>query len=241
MASKRGQVVLLDLRRLVAGLATEVGARLAPERELARQLGCSRETLRGALQVLEREGEIWRHVGQGTFCGPRPLGHPIREQIIVQGASPMQLMQARQTIEPSVAAEAARLATAEQAAYLADLARRGRSARTRPESEQLDAAFHRGIAEVTGNPILLGLLDYLAGVRRHAAWQREWELTYRKLGVSEFTQRHTAQHEAIAAAISLRDPDRAAAAMQAHLDTISTAMRGAGLPGLGAKGWAPRT
>ncbi|NDW33389.1 FadR/GntR family transcriptional regulator [Salipiger sp. PrR007] len=241
MASKRGQVVLLDLRRLVAGLATEVGARLAPERELAGQLGCSRETLRGALQVLEREGEIWRHVGQGTFCGPRPLGHPIPEQIIVQGASPMQLMQARQTIEPSVAAEAARLATAEQAAHLADLARRGRSARTRPESEQLDAAFHRGIAEVTGNPILLGLLDYLAGVRRHAAWQREWELTYRKLGVSEFTQRHTAQHEAIAAAISLRDPDRAAAAMQAHLDTISTAMRGAGLPGLGAKGWAPRT
>ncbi|WP_203595638.1 FadR/GntR family transcriptional regulator, partial [Salipiger sp. PrR003] len=134
-----------------------------------------------------------------------------------------------------------RLPTPRRGALSADLARRGRSARTRPESEQLDAAFHRGIAEVTGNPILLGLLDYLAGVRRHAAWQREWELTYRKLGVSEFTQRHTAQHEAIAAAISLRDPDRAAAAMQAHLDTISTAMRGAGLPGLGAKGWAPRT
>lgn len=135
MTSKRGQVVLSELRRLVADLATEVGARLPPERELARLLGCSRETLRGALQVLEREGELWRHVGQGTFCGPRPLGYPIREQILVQGASPMQLMQARQTIEPSVAAEAARLATPEQAAYLAELAQRGRRARTRPGSE----------------------------------------------------------------------------------------------------------
>ncbi len=230
MTSKRGQVVLSELRGLVADLASEVGARLPAERTLARQLGCSRETLRGALQVLEREGELWRHVGQGTFCGPRPLGHPIREQILVQGAAPMQLMQARQTIEPSVAAEAARLSTAEQAAYLVDLARRGRRARTRPESEQLDAAFHRGIAEVTGNPILLGLLDYLAGVRRHAAWQREWELTYRRLGVTEFTERHSAQHEAIAAAISRREPDRAAAAMRLHLETISEAMRAAGLP-----------
>ncbi len=233
MTSKRIAEALSGLRAVVAEWGAEVGARLPPERELARQLGCSRETLRAALQVLEREGEIWRHVGQGTFCGPRPLGHPIREQILVQGAAPMQLMQARQTIEPSLAAEAARLATPEQAAYLAELAQRGRKARTRPESEQLDAAFHRGIAEVTGNPILLGLLDYLAGVRRHAAWQREWELTYRRLGVTEFTERHSAQHEAIAAAISGRDPERAAAAMRLHLETISDAMRAAGLPGLG--------
>ncbi|WP_370046151.1 FadR/GntR family transcriptional regulator [Salipiger sp.] len=231
MMSKRIAETLSGLRAVVAERAAEVGARLPPERTLARQLGCSRETLRAALQVLEREEEIWRHVGQGTFCGPRPRGHPIREQILVQGAAPMQLMQARWTIEPSVAAEAARLACPEQAAYLADLAQRGRRARTRPESERHDAAFHRGIAEVTGNPILLGLLDFLAGVRRHAAWQREWELTYRRLGVTEFTERHSAQHEAIAAGISRREPDRAAAAMRLHLETISEAMRGAGLPG----------
>ncbi|MCT4373615.1 GntR family transcriptional regulator, partial [Yangia mangrovi] len=64
MTSKRGQAVLSELRGLVADLTTEVGARLPPEREFARQLGCSRETLRGALQVLEREGALWRHLGQ---------------------------------------------------------------------------------------------------------------------------------------------------------------------------------
>ncbi|NDW58805.1 FCD domain-containing protein [Yangia sp. PrR004] len=121
---------------------------------------------------------------------------------------------------------------------MADLAQRGHRARRRPESEQLDAVFHRGIAEVTGNLILLGLIKYLAGVRRHAAWQREWELTYRRFGVTESTERHSAQHGAIAAAISRRDPDRAAAAMRGHLETISDAMGGAGLPGLGAQVWA---
>ncbi|SFQ75489.1 FadR/GntR family transcriptional regulator [Donghicola eburneus] len=215
------------LTRYLAKAGLQPGDKLPPERELSRVLGCSRETLRRALAALEIRGELWRHVGQGTFLGVRPPGHPVREAILVQGASPMQLMQARLTIEPSVASEAATLASATQVAWLKDVIARGRAATTRSECEQLDAAFHRGIAEVTGNPILLGLLDYLADVRRHAAWQREWEQTYRRLGVSTFTSLHCEQHARVVDCIARRAGDEAAIAMRLHLETIFDAMRGA--------------
>lgn len=222
----RAQQIVDALRAYCETTAIAPGERLPPERELARALDCSRETLRTALAEMERTGDVWRHVGQGTFFGPRPLGHPVRERILVQGASPLQLMQARLTLEPSVAAEAARLATDTEVTYLSDLVKRGKQATTRSDCEQIDTAFHRGIAEVTGNPILLGLLDYLAGVRRHAAWQREWELTYRKLGVAEFTERHSHQHADVVDCIARGAADEAGAAMRRHLETIFAAMRG---------------
>ncbi|MCC0062797.1 MAG: FadR family transcriptional regulator [Defluviimonas sp.] len=230
MATKRTRQIVEALWAYCAARAIGPGAKLPPERELAQKLGCSRETLRLALAELERAGDLWRHVGQGTFLGPRPLGHPVRETILVQGTSPLQLMKARLILEPSVAAEAALLARPAEVAYLSRLVDRGRRAATRSDCEQLDAAFHRGIAEVTGNPILLGLLDYLAGVRRHAAWQRDWEVTYRRLGVAEFTERHSQQHEEVVACIQRGAADAASEAMRGHLETVFTAMRGAGLP-----------
>jgi DNA-binding FadR family transcriptional regulator len=223
----RTQQIVAALDRYFSETGLERGDKIPSERDLSRMLGCSRETLRRALAELERHGELWRHVGQGTFLGERPPGHPVREAILVQGASPIQLLQARMTIEPSVAAEAARLASPAQVAWLTEVIERGRAATTRSECEQLDAAFHRGIAEVTGNPILLGLLDYLAGVRRHAAWQREWEQTYRRLGVSAFTALHCDQHARVVDCIARGAGDAAATAMRLHLETIFKAMRGA--------------
>ena len=43
------------------------GDRIPPERELIGRLRLSRTSPRKALDVLEREGTIWRHVGKGTF------------------------------------------------------------------------------------------------------------------------------------------------------------------------------
>ncbi len=224
----RTQQMTEALERHITKSGLRVGDKLPPERELSRILGCSRETLRRALAEMEMRGELWRHVGQGTFLGARPSGHPVRDAILVQGATPLQLMQARMTIEPSVAADAAVLASPTQIAWLNHLIARGRAATTRSECEQLDAAFHRGLAEVTGNPILLGLLDYLTGVRRHAAWQREWEQTYRRLGVSTFTTFHCEQHAKVVACIAQGQGDEAATAMRQHLETIFEVMKGAG-------------
>lgn len=112
------KAVLEDLRKAVKKLAPEAGDRLPPERELRTLLTCSRETLRGCYATLETEGEIWRHVGQGTFRGRRPVHMPIRDTVLVEGATPPDLMSARLLLEPQVAAEAALRADASDITHL---------------------------------------------------------------------------------------------------------------------------
>jgi DNA-binding FadR family transcriptional regulator len=153
------------------------------------------------------------------------LGHPIRETVLLEAVSPEQLMQARLMIEPAIAGEAARRASTSEIDYLLRRVEVGRRARTRAEAEGADAHFHRGVAEVAGNPVLVGLLSHLADARRRAAWQREWDKTYRQLGVDEFTIHHSNQHAEVVASIARRDSDAAIDAMRRHLETIASAMR----------------
>lgn len=101
--------VKLELRQLVDQLRS--GERLPAERQLAQEIGCSRETLRAALAELQRTGQIWRHVGQGTFCGPAPRELPVRETLLIDGATSSDSLRARLALEPRIAAEAARSAT----------------------------------------------------------------------------------------------------------------------------------
>ncbi len=215
---------LARLTARLADVAPDIGDRLPSERALSCAIGCSRATLRAALGQLERQGEIWRHVGQGTFRGPRPAHLPIRDMLLIEGATPLDLMQARVLLEPAVAAAAAQRATPEDVIHLTQKVQAGRSARDRAACEQADDAFHLALAGVARNPVLIGLLGYLSGTRRRAQWQRQWDRAYRRLGVDEFRVGHSDQHMAVVRAIAEADHDSAARAMRAHLATISAAM-----------------
>ena len=65
--------VSTKLRRYLQQNRLSDHARLPPERELASKLGVTRNRLRGVLRRMAAQGEIWRHVGKGTFIGRRPL------------------------------------------------------------------------------------------------------------------------------------------------------------------------
>jgi GntR family transcriptional regulator len=67
------------IRRRIAEGELPVGARLAPEPELAAEHGVSRATLREALKALEREGLVLRRQRVGTTVCARPaLSHPLQ-------------------------------------------------------------------------------------------------------------------------------------------------------------------
>ncbi|WP_320178989.1 FCD domain-containing protein [Roseovarius pacificus] len=222
---RRVHEVLADLRQVIKQLAPVSGDRLPPERELRGILGCSRETLRTCYATLENEGKIWRHVGQGTFRGRRPVHMPVRDTLLVEGATPPDLMYARIILEPQVAAEAAMKADASDIVHLRKKVAEGRAASDRAACELADDAFHRAIAETTRNPVLIGFLTYLSGTRRRVAWQRQWDRTYREIAADEFQTIHSDQHDLVVDAISAADTIAAASAMKEHLETIQAAMR----------------
>ena len=216
---------LAELRKLLDSDEIAVGAKLPSERDLAQRLSCSRQTLRQALSVLERENEIWRHVGQGTFRGARPATAPLRENMIVHATSVEEFVTARYLIEPVVAAEAARHASSSDVERLSACVAAGRAGRDHFECQKADDVFHRTIAEVAKNAILLSVLTFLSDARRRSAWQTQWDRTYRHLGIDEFTQQHSNQHQSIVDAIQINDPRSAEAAMRTHLDTIILALQ----------------
>jgi DNA-binding FadR family transcriptional regulator len=224
MMRKSPKIVLADLRQALDKFAPVSGDRLPSERELGRVLGCSRETLRTCYAVLEKEGEIWRHVGQGTFRGHRPQYAPIRDTLLIEGATPPDLMRARLLLEPQVAAEAALRADASDITHLRVKVAEGRAARDRSDCEQADDAFHRAVAETSRNPVLTGFLIYLSGARRRTAWQREWDRTYRSIGKEEFQTIHSDQHDRVVDAIATGDGKAASTAMKGHLKTIEAAI-----------------
>src|ERR1700761_2614262 len=91
------------LRDYIDGALRERRDRLLPEPQLAQLLEIPRGRLRTHLKRLEKDGLIWRHVGKGTFIGPRttPLLGP------VGSVSPSDVMEGRLMIEPLLAGKAA--------------------------------------------------------------------------------------------------------------------------------------
>ena len=209
---------------ILEDMAPAAGDRLPPERILKNLVGCSRETLRGALAALEAGGEVWRHVGQGTFRGRAPLGRPVRDTLLLEAATPADLMDARRLLEPQVAAAAAWRREQDDVALLQRRVAEGRAAQDRGACERADDRFHQAVAQVSRNPLLIALLRHFSGARCRGVWQREWDRTYRRVGVREFKVVHSAQHALVVDAIAAGDGAAAHRAMALHLETVSIDM-----------------
>jgi DNA-binding FadR family transcriptional regulator len=207
---------LTQLRGWLGQAALSANSRLPPERQLSRTLGITRAELRKALSVLEEEGQIWRHVGRGTFVGSRPIDGAADVAAITRRTNPAEVMRTRLLIEPEVARLAALNATSAHVAEMRTCLQKSRAAATWRQYEGWDNRLHRTIAEAAQNHLLLALLDTLNAVRRAVAWGR-----LRANPVRPDPDHHSfAEHEAIVDAIEERDLDRAAACMRRHLESV---------------------
>jgi DNA-binding FadR family transcriptional regulator len=200
------------------------GDRLPPERELARSLGVGRSSLRNALAELERDGRIWRHVGQGTFVSSSDADEVVATLRLNPPPSPADVLELRQMIEPAIAAAAALRGTAPDLHRLRRLVEEGARARDWAEWERVDSRFHTALAAASRNPLLVGVLDTLNIIRG----QKEWGRRRRSSLTPEWQEAYTEQHRALVDAITSRDPSAAAAAMRRHLQAVHAAMVGDG-------------
>ena len=205
----------------------ELNSRLPPERTLSRQLGVSRSLLRRALAELEAEGQIWRHVGRGTFIGSQPLESANGIDYVSSHTTPRELMEARLLIEPGLTRLAASHATNADIRDIKNCIRKTKSAADWRVYEIWDNNLHRTIAAAAHNTCLMALFDTLNAVKRAVVWTRPREVPLaRKLDHQSFSD-----HDAIFSAIMERDPARAEAAMRQHLGGVSDRLMKAMEPG----------
>ena len=210
------KTVVTQLRAYLAQGELPDDGRLPPERELSAALGVSRTELRKALDVLEAEGQLWRHVGKGTFMGSRPLDTFADITALARRSNPTEVMRARLVIEPEIARAAAFTATPAAISEMRLCLARSRQAETWRQYEGWDTRLHRTIAEATQNSLLLGLFDTLNAVRRAVTWGR-----LRTAPVRPLPSHHSfIEHDALVDAIEHRDMSGAATAMRTHLQSV---------------------
>jgi GntR family transcriptional regulator, transcriptional repressor for pyruvate dehydrogenase complex len=135
------------------------GAKLPPERELARQLRISRSTLRQALTALVQSGHLVSLRGRsgGTFVAEQP---PLTEhagETLDQGA--WAILDYRVAIESGAVLLAAERGSEAQFDRLEELvAKMAGELENFEEYRRTDIRFHIGIAEAAGSPRLLSAM-----------------------------------------------------------------------------------
>ena len=208
-----------QLRSLICAGEWAVGARLPAERDLARQLGVSRPSVREALIAMEVEGWVEVRMGSGVYVLDRTSHASRSPQLSPDEWGPLELIRARRMVEGEVAAMAATHAK-----------RRHQDAMARAlDSMQADAgqgvlpldgdrAFHSAIAESCANVVLMETVQRFWDARRGPLFER--------LGghfeTVDSWRAAIAEHQAIFVAIRNHDPLAARLAMHAHMDNSHT-------------------
>lgn len=198
---------------------------LPPERQLAEDLNLTRSRLRTSLARLEREGVIWRHVGQGTFMSPRAELQGLA-QFADAGptleTNPAEILETRLTLEPQIAFLAAQRATGSDVERIKEILETSKEIEAWEEWRELDKAFHLAIAQASKNQLLLKILVMIQESQTQRNWGRLSDLPSAIARRSHITH----EHDAIFHAIQSREARDAAVLMRRHLEEVRKALLG---------------
>lgn len=212
-----------QIARLIKRGEYKPGARLPPERDLARLLKVSRPSVREALIALEVEGYVEVRVGSGVYVNsvgpaPRRTAAPLPTD-----SGPFELIAARRLIESECAALAARKAAAAGLKRIrAALAAMTRDRRRGHMPLENDRRFHLEIAEASGNSALSLAVRTLWDQRTGPLFLR----LEHHFDTPELWDAAIAEHEAIVSAVEAHDVSGARSAMRRHMDHAARRFQG---------------
>ena len=104
------QQIAEQLRTLITAGEFTPGSRLPAERDLAKQLGVSRPSVREALIALEVEGWVEVRTGPGVYVQDRSNTAARGNPIALNEWGPLELIRARRVLEGEIASLAASMA-----------------------------------------------------------------------------------------------------------------------------------
>lgn len=198
---------------MISSGVLQPGGKLPPERELARQFGVNRGSIRQALKALDVMGIVLQRVGDGTYLtqdASTTLGAPLDFLILVDGITFQELFEARRIVEPELAARAARRRSEDDIVELGKAveAMKANPAMDAEELAEQDLRFHETIWRASGNRVCQRMFSSL----HRAMWR---SLTVTSSLRDEGTP--VLAHEQMFRAIEAGEAERARTLMYEHL------------------------
>jgi GntR family transcriptional regulator, transcriptional repressor for pyruvate dehydrogenase complex len=212
--AKPSDLIIDQLRSLIAAGHLKPGQKLPSERELSQRFGVGRGHVREALRRLEMYGIVRTLPQSGTVVAE--FGAPALEGLIAnllafQEPTLEMFTEVRQLLETFAARCAAERGTADEIAAIAAAHRQhGDAVAAGNYGMDEDILFHLKVAEASGNKALMGLIGLFA------TDLIKMSVTYQtcKDGRSALAM---AEHAAVLAAIERHDGAAAADAMRRHV------------------------
>jgi DNA-binding FadR family transcriptional regulator len=209
--------VMAHLGADIRGGRLSPGARLPTEQELTTRLGVSRTVVREAVAALRADGLVVTRRGSGAYVAANPTApFRITSRDLDRLDDVLDVMELRLAVEVEAAAVAADRASRRQIADIRSAWRAIDQALRRGEGAvPQDFAFHRTIAQATGNRQFPRFLEFLGShvIPRQGVRQSVDTPAQRRT----YLERIQHEHGRIVAGISAQDPAEARRAMREHL------------------------
>lgn len=209
----------IKIEKLLYSGVFSAGGRLPSERELSERFDTSRATVREAIIMLELKGLVVVRQGAGIYFidSPKKISPKVIEP--KSDIGPFELLQARQIIEGSIAASAARQIKFNELQLLKEVIKQqekeidGDSKRY----EELDEEFHQLIAESTQNRVLIRQAEYMWSTVRakNPLW---YELNKQYLHGKKLQRAWIEDHKQILRALKKHSESDAKQAVWQHLE-----------------------
>lgn len=226
MAVQRASLVNLvvdELIKLIRDRRLRADDPLPSAAELSEELDVSRTVVREAIAELAGQGLLTRRQGRETLVAlpdSPQLERLLRLRFAVRGENFADLQEFRRILEVGAARLAAERATEQDIEQLRQALSHLQQATEGEDLHLKDQAFHREIARISGNDMVLltldGITPLLVELRRHA-WAG-WISSGR--GLHDILH----AHELIFDRIHDNDPEGAAESMRAHLLQTSSGL-----------------
>lgn len=167
--------IAAQIRSELAQGRLKVGNRLPSERVLSEKFGVSRNTLREALRSLEHAGLVRLQKGASggafiTEASGTAITTGLLDMYHVGAIQPSQLTEARIWLESIIVREACRRSTPAGLEALRTNIKQAADAMAQGDFNrraEIHLDFHRILARMTGNPIMVILMDGVLTVLRH--------------------------------------------------------------------------
>jgi len=194
------------------------GEKVPSEREMEELLGVSRASYREAVRVLEATGILRVIPGRGTWiCDDAArrlvsLGSP---WLAGHERDVMELLEVREILEVRTVSMAAARASEEEFRSIREALERIEKAVEGGDAQDMvaaDTAFHRAIADASGNRVLAAAIADL--------YEHLEDTRFAMISIPGRLDRMTHEHADVLESISSRDPETAALRMAAHVRRV---------------------